>query len=235
MKYYRKNNKDEELSYWISFSDIMSGVLIVFILLFIFELLQYKSKEILKDGKSDGTGENEISQYVPSTRNEIIKKLSSGFQGSGLDIKIDNNTGVIMLSEEILFDYASSELKPEGKELLKKFAPIYMDTLLSDESIKSQLYEIIIEGHTDSVSTYLFNLKLSQERAYSVAEYILSDDVEYEHKDEVEKYLTANGRSYSKIIKNEDGSENAYASRRVEIKFRLKEDETILKFKSNLD
>lgn len=231
MRHYRGKNKDEEVSYWISFSDIMSGVLIVFLLLLILVLLQFKiGNETIEANEG-----KETLEYAPTARDEIIAKLQSQFNNSGLNINIDDKTGVVLFSEEILFDYGSSELKPEGKELLKKFAPVYMETLLSDESILSQLYEIIIEGHTDTDSTYLYNLKLSQERAYSVAEFILSDEVIYDHKEEVEKYLTANGRSYSEAVKREDGTINADASRRVEIKFRLKEDETILKFKSNLD
>ena len=46
--------------------------------------------------------------------------------------------------------------------------------LLSDE-FRSYVAEIIIEGHTDSNGTYLHNLQLSQERALSVANYVLGD------------------------------------------------------------
>ena len=36
--------------------------------------------------------------------------------------------------------------------------------------------EILIEGHTDTDGDYLFNLELSQKRAYSVAEFCLDED-----------------------------------------------------------
>lgn len=39
--------------------------------------------------------------------------------------------------------------------------------------------------------------------------------------------ITANGRSESQLIYNADGTENKESSRRVEIKFRLKDSEMI--------
>ena len=39
--------------------------------------------------------------------------------------------------------------------------------------------------------------------------------------------MTANGRSYSNLIYDEDGKENQEASRRVEFKFRLKDEEMV--------
>ena len=48
-------------------------------------------------------------------------------------------------------------------------------------------------------------------------------------------YLSINGRSYSEPIINQDGSINKKASRRVEIKFRLKEEETLSEIQKELD
>ena len=52
------------------------------------------------------------------------------------------------------------------------------DVLFSDE-YRDYVSEIIIEGHTDSVGSYIDNLLLSQQRAYNVASYVLADD--YSH------------------------------------------------------
>lgn len=56
--------------------------------------------------------------------------------------------------------------------------PKYLDILLKS-GYEEYIAEIIIEGHTDRDGSYMYNMKLSQERAYSVAEYILSDDFPY--------------------------------------------------------
>ena len=221
----KTKNREEGAGYWISFSDLMSGVLIVFILLFIYKLFDYQESMAQKE---------QMIQELSSTRLQIISMLKEEFEKENIDIAIDPKTGAIRLSESILFDFGKSELKGEGKAFLEKFIPIYLSILLEEEDIRSHISQIIIEGHTDDNSTYIYNLKLSQERAFSVVEFLLSDGFEYSKKEDLQQYLTANGRSYSEIVQNDDGTINEEASRRVEIKFRLNEEETLLKIQEEL-
>ncbi len=171
---------------------------------------------------------------LSSTRNEIIDSLQDAFESENIGIIVDPNTGAIKLKDSILFDTGESELKAEGKAFLADFIPIYINILLGDEEIKNQIAEIIIEGHTDNIGTYIYNLKLSQDRAFSVVEYLLSDELEYSHKDTFRAYATANGKSYSNLI-YKDGVPDLDSSRRVEIKFRLKEEETLLEISKQLE
>lgn len=226
MKSFKKKiNKEEGAGYWVSFSDLMSGVLIVFILLFIYKLVDYQQSMSQKE---------QMIQDLSSTRLQIIALLQEEFKKENIDIIIDAKTGAITLSEGILFDYGKNELKPEGKEFLERFIPIYAQILFGDKEILSHVSQVIIEGHTDNDSTYMYNLKLSQERAFSVVEFLLSDGFNYSNKEKLQQYLTANGRSYSELIKNKDGKINTDASRRVEIKFRLNEEETLMKIQDEL-
>ena len=92
--------------------------------------------------------------------------------------------------------------------------------------------------HTDTDGTYLYNLELSQERALSVASFCLEDDNSVLAKDELEvlrPMLTANGRSYSDPIQNADGHIDYDASRRVEFKFRLSDEEIVDEMKHVLE
>lgn len=221
----KKRSKEDSSGYWASFGDLMSGILIVFILLFIYKLFDYQESMRQKE---------ELIQELSSTRLQIIAMLKEEFEKENIDITIDPKTGAIRLSEGILFDFGKSDLKPDGEEFLEEFIPVYLKILLEDPEIKNHVSQIIIEGHTDNNSSYIYNLKLSQERAFSVIEFLLSDKFNYSNKEELQQYLTANGRSYSEIIKNEDGSVNEDASRRVEIKFRLNEEETLLKIQEEL-
>ena len=59
--------------------------------------------------------------------------------------------------------------------------------------------------------------------------------MQYKFKPELKKLITANGRSYSAPIQNADGTINHERSRRVEIKFRLKEEEALQKIQDELD
>lgn len=82
----------------------------------------------------------------------------------------------------------------------------------------------------DDRSDYLYNLELSQNRAFAVAQYCLDDKTTMFTGNKLEKVrslVTANGRSFYELIYYDNGKVNRAASRRVEIQFRLKDDEMI--------
>ena len=222
----KKRSQEEEPGFWISFSDLMASILIIFILLFVYKLVEYQASLSEK--------EQQI-QELTSTRVKIIEMLQEEFEKENIDINIDPKTGTIKLNESILFDTSKSELKKEGKEFAKKFIPIYVRILLGNEDIRSQLSQIIIEGHTDDVGSYMSNLKLSQDRTLSVTKFLLDDEFDYKYKKDLQEYITLNGRSYSDPILNKNGKINRGASRRVEIKFRLKEEEILLEIQNKLE
>lgn len=243
-KFIKKNGaKKEATAYWISFSDLMSGTLIVFILLFIFKLIDYNETMAEKERliRQSVAEKQQVIEQMTDTREKIVSDLQKQFEQQNMDIQVDPKTGAISLSESILFDFGKSELKPEGKQLLQSFMPVYTDTLLKDENTKKNISQIIIEGHTDDESgentdnSFIYNMKLSQDRAFSVSEYILGNNMQYPLKPELKKLITANGRSYSDSVLNEDGSINHEKSRRVEIKFRLREEETLQRIQDELE
>ncbi len=213
-----RNRKREEVNYWMSYADLMSAMLMVFALLLTVVILDYKE---LLDKK-----EKEIKQVV-SVKTEIIKALTEEFKESNMSIEIDQQTGAIRFPGSVLFSTDSSEIAPQGKEFLNAFIPKYLDILLQDR-FKTEISSIIIEGHTDNKGTYIHNMKLSQDRAFSVLNYIYSDEIPaFPVKDLSLSYITANGRSFNQPLKNEKGEYDPDRSRRVEFLFRLKDDEAI--------
>jgi outer membrane protein OmpA-like peptidoglycan-associated protein len=87
---------------------------------------------------------------------------------------------------------------------------------------RNYIEEIRIEGHTDSISNYYYNMKLSQERTRSVLEYVL-ENKELENgnaKYWVRNLLTANGLSYSKPLTSNTTPEGRDLNRRVEFRVR---------------
>jgi len=222
----KRSNNEEEQSYWISFSDLMASILIIFMLLFIYKILDYQEGIEQKE---------EMIQQISSTRIKIISMLQEKFEKENIDIVIDPKTGTIQLAEGILFDNNQNELKEEGKEFLGKFIPIYINILLGEEEIQKEISQIIIEGHTDDVGGYIYNLELSQQRAFNVAKFLLQDEIQYEQKEDFKKFITANGRSYSQPIENKNGQIDKGKSRRVEIEFRLKEEEALMQIQKELE
>lgn len=151
----------------------------------------------------------------------------------GNSIQIDEHSGNIKFSSNILFDQASSQIKEESKEELKKSLKNYFKALLEDDKIKDQIESIIIEGHTNSDGNYLSNLALSQNRAQNLMNFIYESNII--DKTLLSKYLQASGRSDSNRIFAKDGTEDKDASRRIEIKFNLKNEEAIKEIQNYLE
>ncbi|MDO4548365.1 MAG: OmpA family protein [Clostridia bacterium] len=162
-------------------------------------------------------------------RANIISDLAAKLQQANIRATVDAQTGSITLDASVLFDVGESELKPSGRNMLDSFLPVYLSVLMEGE-YASSVSEIIIEGHTDTDGTYMNNLRLSQQRALSVMQYILDDSytgITGGMKRRLRTIATANGRSFSNPIYSDDGSVDKTASRRVEFKFRLQDEQMI--------
>ena len=151
----------------------------------------------------------------------------------GSSIMIDPKSGSIRFSSNILFNQGEFTLKPQAKQELSKIVKKYIHTLLFDDSIKPYIENITIEGHTDTVGSYLSNLALSQKRALEVMKFLYEDDPD--NRALYARYLSASGRSYSDLITNEFGDEDKEASRRIEIKFRIKNEQAVKELENFLN
>ena len=150
----------------------------------------------------------------------------------GSKINIDKKTGSLRLASNILFGSGEATLKPESKVELKKAFEEYIGALVNNPKIKPHLDQVIIEGHTDSDGSYIYNLNLSQKRALAVMEYFLT--LEFSKKHNIRPLMTASGRAYLDAIKV-NGVEDKEASRRIEIKFRLKNQDAMNEIEKVLD
>jgi len=155
-------------------------------------------------------------------RIKVIQRLK---QRLGSSINIDPQSGAIRFSSNILFNKGDFKLKQSAKNELKEVLKNYIHTLLFDDEIKKYIDNITIEGYTDTDGSYLFNLALSQKRALEVMKFLYTSDSQ--NKEIYSRYLSASGRSYSNLIYDEYGKEDKDASRRIEIKFRIKNEKSI--------
>jgi chemotaxis protein MotB len=160
---------------------------------------------------------------------KVISELKASL---GSKINIDKDSGSLRLASNILFDKGSARLKEGAKSELKANFIEYVNTLISNQNIKKHLDKIIIEGHSDSDGLYLYNLNLSQQRAFAVMHYLLTLD--YIKRHNITEKLVASGRSYLDAIQI-DGIEDKDASRRIEIKFRLKNEDAMYEIERILD
>ena len=161
-----------------------------------------------------------------------LKVIAALKKRLGERITIDKRSGSLRLASNVLFDKGSATLKEDAKERLKTAFEEYIGALMEDGDIRPYLDKIVIEGHTDSDGGYLYNLDLSQKRAYAVMRYLLSLD--FAKRYNLKPLLVASGRAYlDPILKN--GTEDKEASRRIEIKFRLKNEDAMHEIERILD
>ena len=152
---------------------------------------------------------------------KVVQRLK---EKMGDSINIDPKSGALRFSSNILFNQGEAILKAEAKKKLSRILGTYIDALLNDKQMRQYIDTITIEGHTNSDGSYLYNLNLSQQRALAVMSFLYE---EYpKNRKLFEKYLNASGRSFSEPILK-DSIEDKDASRRIEIKFRIKNEEAV--------
>ena len=109
--------------------------------------------------------------------------------------------GLIVNISDVLFDFNKYTLKPGAREKMAKVSGI----LLAYPGLKIQL-----EGHTDSVGSDEYNLKLSQERADAVRSYLVDQKVPADT-------VTATGLGKADPVASNDTNAGRQQNRRVEM------------------
>ncbi len=122
-----------------------------------------------------------------------------------LGIKVEKTAKATKLTipEKVLFDFNKFFLKPEAKDALNVIAKI-----LKEKPHK----KIIIIGYTDSVGSDAYNLKLSLQRAQSVADYLIYVEGIDSSRIKIE------GKGKANPIADNSTEEGRAKNRRVEIK-----------------
>ena len=211
---------------WISLSDIMTGLMLVFLFISVVFMRQaQKEKNQLED----------IIKDYKETKDLIYKDLKETFEGDlkKWNAEIDSNLVVRFLNPDILFESGKSKLNPEFQNILNEFVPKYL-SIVSDTVYENRIAEVRIEGHTDNIGfktkdPYMGNLKLSQERSANVMEFIRNHpsylQIDGATKKRLDFWFISSGFSFSKQLDSEKNlvyeSENTPSlelSRRVEFK-----------------
>ena len=179
-------------------------------------------KELSGEVTNDTVTTEQIVQIVDN-KNTLLQRLKEAFAEAGIEVDIDESTGKVNLDSSILFGFDDATLSQEGKDFLDRFLGVYASVILSEECA-GFVSGIEIEGHTDTSGKYDYNLKLSKERADSVADYCLRESNSGLTADQLATFAamtTTVGRSYDDPVYNRDGTVNMDASRRVVFRFRL--------------
>ena len=163
-----------------------------------------KSKNLVIE--NDGKGKAKIT-FNGQTTEVDAKPLEKPGKLAKLEMvppvpSIEANSLLIALDSEVLFDVNKYDVRvhPEAEEVLKNLAIV-----LKEMDVKN--FEI--DGHTDSDGSDEYNQVLSEKRANSVKNFLVSQGVTAE--------ITTKGYGESKPVASNDTAEGKQKNRRVEI------------------
>jgi len=182
---------EEKSGVYLSISDLMSSLLMIFAMLFITAQIQLQVK--IKEAETLKIQIEKYKKAVDELPLRILNALEGKMGGQGL-FTVDPETGDVSIGDRILFDSGSAELKPAGKQFLDQFIPVYSGVIFSDNLFDQQITRVVVEGHTSSKGTEKENLELSLRRALAVSNYISFNQLNFPTKERFKKKILASGR-----------------------------------------
>lgn len=200
--FIRRGGRDEaEKPFWISFADLMTALMVLFLVVMGVALLAVTNPD---------PGPDKHNQKIQ----HFLKKLEAAVSRQD-GIKVDRDRYVVNFGEKARFSFAKSSLSSEQESVLRQFVPELL--VLANEPLGTEvLKRVVVEGYTDKTGSYLSNLNLSLQRSQRVlcamfattGPYLLTDV----QKEEVRALFLVGGYSFN-AAKNTDEE-----SRRVEIR-----------------
>lgn len=204
------NNQDENFghSQWISFSDIMTGLMVIFMFIAISYMVQTKAKEQQIET---------VLELYENTRDSIRQDLTLLINGSmkgWIDyVEFDTaNLSIKFIGSDIQFKPDSDRIRSTFAKVLDDFIPKYI-SVISQEKYKDKIAEVRIEGHANRINInsrsqreYMKGVKWSQQRAKKVLEYFTDDKAYRSLGPDVQKrlqfWMVANGYGYGRTLDN---------------------------------
>ena len=170
-------------------------------------------------------------QTIAVLRLSILEQIRESIvevMGDASKVSIGDN-GNIILSDSVLFDLGSSEIKEDSAGVLGELIDVFYQFLSDGENAK-YVDSIVISGHTDITGTAESNRVLSTDRANSVLNYLLLG--KNGKLNGYSAYFCAAGYGATRPVASNDTEEGQAANRRIEISMILKDD-TVLDIVEN--
>lgn len=205
---------EQEESHWLSVSDLMAGLMMVFLFIAI---------ALMREAFIERDKIKEVAVAYQDNQVAIYDALMAEFEAdlTRWDAAIDPHSLTFTFqSPEVLFALGKIDLSARYRELLSDFFPRYLDVL---EKFAGSISEVRIEGHTSSIwnsyvsdtEAYFRNMELSQGRTRSVLAYVYDLPASHEHRHWIKQHFAAVGLSSSHLVIDKAGKEDREHSRRV--------------------
>jgi outer membrane protein OmpA-like peptidoglycan-associated protein len=204
----------ESSEHWVSVSDLMSGLMMVFLFI---------SIALMRHALIERDKIKEVAVAYQNNQVALYEALKTEFQTDleRWNAEIDKDTlSFEFKSPDILFGLGSSVMRLQFQDVLSDFFPRYMSVL---NKFKGSINEVRIEGHTSSQwntgvgaeEAYFRNMELSQARTRSVLLYVQGLKATAEDHAWTRRNVAAVGLSSSRPVIDANGKEDPQRSRRV--------------------
>ncbi len=202
----RGSKHEGESPFWISFSDLMSALMVLFLVVMAVTLIAV-TKNLTAMESLKIQREKDISSIMQKIRKE----------SEAMNVNVNSTTYRIDMGEKVKFDSGAFSIKSDDARFLRSYIPILLNAVSTIEG-ERWVRRVVVEGFTDQDGTYLYNLGLSLNRSRSVV-CVLFDkplanetDLTNSQKKQIRDLFLVGGYSFNSIKKEKS------ESRRVELK-----------------
>lgn len=197
-----------EKPFWISYSDMMTAMMVLFLVVMAVALLSIP-KKVLHEKSLRAQHQQEIAQFM-----ETLKVAAQQFPG----VRVDVANHVVNYGARAHFGLNQWRLSGKQEAFLRAFVPVILKQANSDMG-KQLLKRVLVEGYTDRTGTYLYNLDLSLKRSEGVLCALMNERganaLEPAQRSNVLRLFVVGGYSFNDVKGSAD------ASRRVEMKLQF--------------
>ncbi|MBF0127011.1 MAG: OmpA family protein [Magnetococcales bacterium] len=189
--------------FWISYADLMTALVMLFLVVMSISMVAIASRPMVE--KRQRAGDIRM----------ILTRLDLMAEEVGLDVRVNQEDHSISFGEKAQFGFNSYHLTPEAVEILRAFVPVLLEVQSRTEG-GQWLERVHIEGYTDAVGSYLYNVDLSLKRAESVLCALLSTELPPDKLRRLQELLIIDGASVTAIKSSPE------ESRRVEVRLEFR-------------
>lgn len=224
---------DEENPYWISFSDIMAGLLVVFImasLALILELIQVQEK--LEQTQTEVLEAIKEIAHAEQIRRDILYEIKEELIQKNILVEVSDNDSVLRIPDGLLsfrsnqYDIPTDKVSQETvisignalhHSITKRKRAQYLDT-------------VFIEGHTDSRASarHMGNWGLSTFRAISIWDFWNKNLIQKQPLSDLKNHtghplFSVSGYAETRPVNFSENTEaELRQNRRIDIRFTVK-------------
>jgi chemotaxis protein MotB len=113
---------EDEESYFISMTDVVIGLLFVFIIMLMFFAMRFQEATQKQNDVTEV--QNALIDDLTDAekaRNDLLESMGRFLQTAGMNVIVVKNEGVLRLPEEILFESSKWELNSKGVEASERW------------------------------------------------------------------------------------------------------------------